>query len=143
MNRFYQSLGMFPFVSLAADPLVLVRLTPKIGKGSALSSFSSTKRVTSRLVGRPGLLRPIFLSPQSAPMMTGILSLDNTSISNGGLAAPWGLVYDNLVFSYNTQFPSVYQNSAQDTYLFTDVTLSYLTGLYKIVLLLTLFNLKK
>jgi hypothetical protein len=76
-------------------------------------------------------------------MMTGILSLDNTSISNGGLAAPWGLVYDNLVFSYNTQFPSVYQNSAQDTYLFTDVTLSYLTGLYKIVLLLTLFNLKK
>lgn len=88
VNRFYQSLQSLPITSLGADPLVLVRRSSKIAKGSALSSFFSTRRVAWRLRGKSELTNSVFLSFRGTPMMTGILAFDTNSMLNGGLAAP-------------------------------------------------------
>lgn len=88
MVRFYQSLNSLPFTSLGADPLVLVRRTPKIGNVTALSSFTATKRILRRLVGNPRLQLTAFLHPTVTPVLNGILALNSDSLIRGNLAAP-------------------------------------------------------
>lgn len=88
MVRFYQTLNTLPFMSLGADPLVLVRRAPKIGNLTALSSFAATKRVTNRLLGNPKLPVVSFLQPNYTPVLNGILAFDSGSFIRGNLAAP-------------------------------------------------------
>lgn len=139
--RFYQSLNTLPFTSLGADPLVLVKRTSKIGKDCALSSFASTKRVTQRFLGQPNLMQSVFLFPRGNALTNGISAADSDSLIKGTLAAPWGLVYDNLVFSYNTSFPSVYYSNPLQIIFTSDLVLSYVTFLYRLIILITLYNL--
>lgn len=67
---------------------MLVQRTIKIGKLSAFSSFLSTKRVTSRFVGKPGLMQGLFLFPRGSALTNGISAADSKSLINGTLAAP-------------------------------------------------------
>ena len=138
--RFYQSLLSLPYTSLGADPLVLVKRAVKLAPSSALSSFRSTKRITRRWVGNPQVFNPLFLAPRSAPLMNGILSTTSDSLIKGGMAAPWGLVYDNLVFSYNTQFKTLYYKNPVDTFILSTLTLNYMVTIYKLTTILTLLN---
>jgi hypothetical protein len=142
VNRFYQSLQSLPITSLGADPLVLIRRSAKIAKDSALSSFSATRRTALRLKGKSELTKSIFLSFRGTPLMTGILAFDTNSMLNGGLAAPWGVVYDNLVFSYNTQPTVLYSQIPIGLSILTDLVLNQLLVIYKVLVLLTLTNTK-
>jgi hypothetical protein len=74
--------------------------------------------------------------------MTGILAFDTNSMLNGGLAAPWGVVYDNLVFSYNTQPTVLYSQIPIGLSILTDLVLNQLLVIYKVLVLLTLTNTK-
>lgn len=137
--RFYQSLSTLPYTSLGADPLVLVKRGEKIGDACALSSFASTKRVTRRFLGQPELVQSVFLFPRGNALTNGISAADSDSLVKGSLAAPWGLVYDNLVFSYNTTFPDIYYKHLLQPTFTSDMVLNYNTCLYKLLTLITLF----
>jgi len=73
--------------------------------------------------------------------MTGILAFDTNSMLNGGLAAPWGIVYDNLVFSFNTQPSILYSELPIDLPLLTNLVLGQLLSIYKLLISLTIYNL--
>ena len=143
MVRFYQTLSSLPFVSLGADPLVLIRRTSKLAGTTAFSSFTSTKRLNRRFVGDPNVKLPMFLTPKCGLVINGILGLDSESFIRGNLAAPWGLVYDNAVFSYNTDFAQIYNLTPSLLNLPNNLVLNYLTTVYRLLTLLTLHNLPR
>lgn len=138
--RFYQSIGLVTYTLLGADPQLITKNSDKLAGQAAVSSFQFTKRVISRLKpNRCNLeVRSVFLAVRGESFRVGLLAYDKQSLLEGGLASPWGLVYDDAVFSYNTTPLELYRAYPINLDVVFNTLLNYTLSIYKLVIIVTL-----
>jgi len=141
--RFYQSLKLFNTQSVSTNVRVFTRCITDVVGSTSLTTLSCSTVLINFFKQRSSSNNYIN-NPLSSERSTGLLTLNPESLLEAEPINPGLMVYDSLLYPYNTR-PQVYQMSYQ---LYTQVNqllfqavLRKCVAYYKILTLLTLYRL--